>query len=362
MIRRACLPFVLAATTVACDDRVTPTAGDSADAAELLVPAETWQVMVVAAGTGHATATGINDAGVIVGDIIDGGVTRGFRYSAGTMTTWPATADSWISANDVNDLGQIVGSTLIEDTVRAYVRHANGTVALLPYWGPSDSWNIGWAINDVGEVAGLNVRIGLPGTDGDHVGIRWSVAIGGWKLSLLGTLLNKPAQWVHDINDSGWIVGTVGDSAWDGITAFLHKPGGPIQFIGTLGGMSTAWSINNHGRVVGTSELADGTLHAFSWTSFGGIRDEGPVSSSWIVISDRGRIAGSDRVNGFNRAFTVYKGGRAVLPLIPNGRSSYARAINTCGVIVGQIVMNDGTTRAVRWRRVTGSPPSPVCD
>jgi uncharacterized membrane protein len=204
-----------------------------------------------------------------------------------------------------------------------------------------------------------------PGSPGDRVGLRWSVAIGGWKLSLLGLLLDKPAQFVHDINNSGWIVGSVAeDIGGAGSAAFVHKPGMGLQLIGTLGGRSTAWSINNSGKVLGSSELPGGEPRAFSWTSFGGIKNEAAVSlwGSQVAISDKGRIAAYDRINGHDRAFTVYKGVRTVLPLLPNARSSYVRDVNACGAIVGRMRMDDGSFHAVRWRRVVGNPAFAICD
>jgi uncharacterized membrane protein len=74
---------------------------------------------------------------VIIG-VFNNGFDRAFRYSAGTITTYPATAQSWMTANGINKWGQVVGSTLVNDTVRAYVRQANGAVVLLPYYGPME--------------------------------------------------------------------------------------------------------------------------------------------------------------------------------------------------------------------------------
>lgn len=198
------------------------------------------------------------------------------------------------------------------------------------------------AINDGGEVAGM--------TDGG-VGVRWRVAIGGWQASYMGILLNKRFLQVEDINNSGWIVGFAGETPnGQGAEAFVQRPGQAIQLIGTWGGRSIARSINNSGRVFGASEVPGSVPHHYSWTSFGGMKDEGVSNDlrNTGAISDKGRIAGRRNINGALRAFTVYKGVYNAFPLLPNGRWSGVHGINTCGVMVGYIQMNDGGYRAVR--------------
>ena len=94
------------------------------------------------------------------------------------------------------------------------------------------------------------------------------------------------------------------------------------------------------------------------------MKNEGPLAhaAAPVAISDKGRIVAQTVINGNWRVFTVYKGVQTVLPLLPNARSSYLRDVNSCGAMVGYIAMNDGSTRAVRWRRVIGTPSFPICD
>src|SRR2546427_12260899 len=77
----------------------------------------------------------------------------------------------------------------------------------------------------------------------------------------------------------------------------LAGDGRPGPFIpidlGTLGGVfSSASAINANGQVVGGSQTADGTYHAFSWTAAGGMVDLGTLSGS---SSDAIAIYGSGR-------------------------------------------------------------------
>jgi probable HAF family extracellular repeat protein len=355
MRRNPCFSILLACGLIACDDSVLQppdTSPETTSAA--LVPGEYWQVLTVAQSDELAVAKGINDSGVIVGTIVRDGYSRAFRYSPGTITTYPASSANWMNAEDINESGQIVGSTLVNDTVRAYVRLADGTVQLLPHYGSSGTENYGIAINDVGEVAGQT---------GDRRGVRWGLAIGGWKAFSLGIPLQKPLLAVKDINNSGWIVGTASAVDVLDFEAFLYRPGHGLQFLGTLGGgVSSADAVNKNGRVLGGSQDANGDARYFIWTSFGGMVDQGPwsdVVDTYAALSDKGRIVGT--VNG-GRTFTVYKGIYHLLPLPAGGEYSQVLDVNSCGVIVGHVAMNDGTSRAVRWRRVVGKNQLPICD
>ena len=49
-------------------------------------------------------------------------------------------------------------------------------------------------------------------------------------------------------------------------------------------------------------------------------------------------------------------------PLLPGSQPSAVRDINSCGVMVGCVIMKDGGHCAVMWQRVVGNPPVPICD
>lgn len=354
MRRTPSFPILLVLVLIACDDTVVQPPDTSPQANAALVPGESWQILTVAKSDEGAWARGINDSGVIVGTIVRDGYARAFRYSAGTITTYSASPDNWMNAHDINASGQVVGSTLVNDTVRAYVRQANGTVHLLPHFGPSGTPNYGRAINDAGEVAGET---------GDRVGVRWGVAIGGWIAFSLGIPLQMPLLSVRDINNSGWIVGTASAVGVLDYEAFLYRPGQGLQLLGTLGGgVSSADAVNKNGQVLGGSLNASGDARYFTWTSFGGMVDRGPwsdVVDTYAALSDKGRIVGTD--DG-GRTFTVYKGIYHLLPLPAGGAYSQVFGVNSCGVIVGSVGMKDGSSRAVRWRRVVGRNQIPICD
>ena len=52
--------------------------------------------------------------------------------------------------------------------------------------------------------------------------------------------------------------------------------------LGTLGGDSTAFAVNNSGQVVGVSDIS-GNRHAFSWTRQGGMVDLGTLEMGRFV-------------------------------------------------------------------------------
>ena len=352
MRRTSALPVALAAAFLACSDPMGQPEQETTAGAAAVVPGERWEVLAIASGNFNAAARDINDAGVIVGTISNG-FSRAFRWSAGAITTYPATEETWMKATGINSNGLIVGSTLRNDTVRGYVRLADGTVVLLPYYGQNGAENYAVDINDAGEIAGYT---------SDYRGFRWSVSIGGWTVKPMPTLLNKPVITVYDINNAGWIVGSAKPALGSAESeAFVQRPGGSVQLLGSFGGPSKANVINNSGTVFGGSDLANGVSRAFTWTSFGGMKDAGSLAhwSTYVAFSDKGRIVGT--LPG-PRTFTTYKGSYAVLPLPPNGVYSHVYAVNTCGVIVGRVRMNNDSWLAVRWRRVVGNPPVPICD
>ena len=81
--------------------------------------------------------------------------------------------------------------------------------------------------------------------------------------------------------------------------AYLWQSGSGMQDIGTLGGNSFAYGINNMAQVVGFS-VVGGNDHAFLWKSGAGMQDLNNLvasSAGWMLgyaqaINDNGQIAG----------------------------------------------------------------------
>jgi probable HAF family extracellular repeat protein len=113
-----------------------------------------------------------------------------------------------------------------------------------------------------------------------------------------------------------------------------------ITDLGTFGGRSTAFAINNRGKIVGSSTLSGNVFHAFLYER-GRMTDlfPGPGTSVAGDINDRGKIVG----NLGNSAF-LYRRGQVTL-IGFGGIRSGADAINDRGAVVGVAVPPGVTTQ-----------------
>ena len=102
--------------------------------------------------------------------------------------------------------------------------------------------------------------------------------------------------------------------------------------LGTLGGSSRAWAINNRGQVVGESTTDTGERHAFLWEK-GVMTDLGTLGgeeSTALGINDRGQVVGyGPTTTARYHAFLWEKGVMTDLGTL--GGDSRAYAITTAG-------------------------------
>jgi probable HAF family extracellular repeat protein len=228
-------------------------------------------------------------------------------------------------------------------------------------------------INNRGEVAG-NAENTTPDSTcppgGPQVFQEKPVVWENRHIKELDTLLGDPDGWAFGINDNGKVVGASGICSplnpQTGVYilsrhALLWDKGKAIN-LGNLGGTGAfgpgniAGEVNNHGQVVGTSDLAgDTTYHAFLWTEKTGIRDlgtlQGDFASAGLGINDRGDVVGSSFDASFNpRAFLWHNGRMIDLnKLTPTDSPMYllfAHGINSRGEIAGFGVNSTGEVHA----------------
>jgi probable HAF family extracellular repeat protein len=198
-------------------------------------------------------AHGINDAGVIVGNLAQAGVPQhAFRYDGtGPQQDLGVIAGTRSCAYDINEAGVIVGWSNINTTaLKRAARYVNGAWSAIP--GLSNfSDSEARAINESGDI------VGIAGASG---AFRFSSATG------TTTALTSPfgsSRQAWDINDAGYVVGSV-----DGRAA-LWRPDGSFVDLETwldvtspAEGLSVtlrqANAINNHGFIVGNAGSGGG--------------------------------------------------------------------------------------------------------
>jgi probable HAF family extracellular repeat protein len=149
------------------------------------------------------------------------------------------------------------------------------------------------------------------------------------------------------MNDSGQVVGSGNYLAtlWNGNTSIS---------LGTLGGnYGLAWDINNHGKVVGTSQPQNSVLFRATLWDSEAIHDLG-FSVEATAINSSGQIVGHGIIGISNggRAYLVEHGTINELPGIGGDVEAGAYGINDSGLIVGSsaISSNNSNRHATLWQ------------
>ena len=153
----------------------------------------------------------------------------------------------------------------------------------------------------------------------------------------LGTLGGE-ASFAVAVNDRGDVAGSsqVGDGSYH---AFLWTATRGMVDLGTLGGAeSFAVAINTSGRIVGESDTADATRHAFSWTSEEGMIDVPTDGDSHAVgVTRNGQVL--VRTDFFGAYSWTSNGGLIDLGSLGDGYTNPV-AINDQGEVVGVSGLN----------------------
>ena len=250
-------------------------------------------------------------------------------WNAGSFSAIPNTFGGSNSiAFDVNGSGRIVGGaeTTTPNVFRAFL-FTGGTMTDLGTLGGSSSFATG--INNAGHIVGSS---NIP-TSESHAFLRDSVTMRD-----LGTLGGSSSE-ANGINSGGQIVGNSQVAGNGSRRAFLYD--GVMRDLGTLGGQnSNATAINDAGQVVGYSQLAGQTDdHAFLYSG-DRMQELSPstVSTAWS-INNTGHIVGSMAISPTrSHAFRYCEGTLTDLnTLIPAGAGELLDAfdINDQGEIVG---------------------------
>lgn len=288
----------------------------------------------------------------------------------------------------INDRGEAAGVTIYHQSAEMPVMFRKGhTVSLWHRAGVPWFPGRGTAINNHGQVAGESFwafvadrRNGIQHflSDGPYrtetrvtgINLRGAVVGRCWFQALNGIFafryeneiaapLPRPKHAQGSsalaINDDGVAVG------WATVPELPHKPRGPfvqrsvewrdgkVKLLPSLGeGMQAqANALNNHGDVVGYSQLPSGGFHAFLYRrgTTVDIDDGGNGSTSQATaINDRGQIVGAMTRNGLFKGFVIVDGRMTPLDelLSPEQQALWwvksAYGINASGQIVAHVI------------------------
>jgi probable HAF family extracellular repeat protein len=304
-----------------------------------------------------SSARDINDAGNIVGSSETlSGETHAFFLSGGMMSdigTLPGGDAS--QANGINDVNQVVGSSnllnsITGDTIFHGFEWQSGVIRDLGAFPPEDDINSSsqaYAINNTGLIAG-NV---------DLVGVVWNLFdVPNYPpfppaLSITSPGPFRPAI-SFDINNTGQAAGTL----LAGTVGFRWQAGILEPLVPLSSAMDDdAYGINEQGEIVGRGLLAPPIrYHATLWPSPSTVIDLGTLggmnSEARDINNDTTIVGYSETATGETIAF-IWQADIGMQSLgTLGGANSKAFGINSAGQIVGESETATGQVHASLWK------------
>jgi probable HAF family extracellular repeat protein len=213
-----------------------------------------------------SNATGVNDAGQIVGGALSGPAYRPFlRSASGALTTFTLAAPYNVSgeAHAVNSAGDVVGYSGGFAGDSGFIRTAGGTITPVGFPSPSLPYNYAWDVSDSGVVSGEGFN-----SAGDYHAFRY--AAGSGEVVDLGTLPGFGSSEGYGVNDNGDVVGRAEplDTVGGPTHAFIYQ-GGAMRDLNGIIAPDSGWvlteahAINGQGAVAGFGTAPDGATRGF---------------------------------------------------------------------------------------------------
>ena len=292
---------------------------------------------------GQVTANALNDLGQVAGVISSESSAQAFYTGANgiginMLAAMPTVGNSW--AFGINNSGQVVGDYSTSSGTHGFVTGAGGQgVTDVVYPNANDTTLTG--INASGQTVGRTSNQAI--TSGPN-GAGWQT------LNIPSSMLLSTGR---AINANGQVLGIASDMSSEmAFTTFITGPNGQgYNQVGSLAGIPLEGAaLNNHGDVVGQSYSDTGVFAFFADASDGTVTNLGALGdgtfSQALAINDQGTIVGASTENTSwwgTSAFIIGGKGQDMIKLSTlvigfEGSFTEAVAINNAG----QILVRDG--------------------
>jgi len=278
----------------------------------------------------------------------------GYFFNGRSTQDIASLGGNYTLANDLNNLGQIVGtSDLARGVPHAFVWSAESGMRDLRSANTGNAY--GFAINNRGVATGFVFGVSGGGA------FRWSAASG---LEDLGALAAGAGSGGSELNDAGLITGTSGNGA-NQRHAFAWTRSGGMVDISPSAGIQDALpvAVAPQGEVGGAYLPAFGypnypNYQPFLWSRTAGLISlptAGAIAGGVSAMTADLRIVGTlTRADDTQRAVFWRRGAPARVLGTLGGRFSRGIDINSKGQIVGDADNKAGNRRAYVWTAQTG--------